>query len=249
MAFQLVTTEPGFSAMLQNKAYLVKMEEVGCTYSELLYTTGFGPCMVLVVHQGVTHRGALAHLWAPFGDEGTYLRERVSSILENLKINPNAGFDIALIEGMWGKSPDIPDELRQVFKASAVLDRRAVEYRLLNSVVLYDPSNGNLAHYSDIAGASDPIHKAPYAKALLVRNMKSPYPTWQLNEQAAACTNCKTAFGVTTWRHHCRKCGLIFCDACSSHKKKVTYPASRNQEELIASIDKEIRVCDKCFRQ
>jgi len=28
------------------------------------------------------------------------------------------------------------------------------------------------------------------------------------------CNQCKSSFGVLLWRHHCRICGVIFCDGC-----------------------------------
>ena len=52
------------------------------------------------------------------------------------------------------------------------------------------------------------------------------------------CANCDTQFTYSKRRHHCRLCGDVFCDACSSHR--VTLPLEG------AEFDKPVRVCDTC---
>lgn len=61
-------------------------------------------------------------------------------------------------------------------------------------------------------------------------------PVWKEGDE---CFRCKTAFGVITRKHHCRACGNIFCDKCSS--KSSTVPKF--------GIEKEVRVCDSCYAQ
>lgn len=61
-------------------------------------------------------------------------------------------------------------------------------------------------------------------------------PVWKEGDE---CFRCKTAFGVITRKHHCRACGNIFCDKCSS--KTSTVPKF--------GIEKEVRVCDSCHTQ
>lgn len=61
-------------------------------------------------------------------------------------------------------------------------------------------------------------------------------PVWKEGDE---CFRCKTAFGVITRKHHCRACGNIFCDKCSS--KTSTVPKF--------GIEKEVRVCDSCYTQ
>ena len=53
------------------------------------------------------------------------------------------------------------------------------------------------------------------------------------------CSRCRVAFGVVQRKHHCRCCGQVFCDKCSS----------KNSQIPKFGIEKEVRVCDECFEQ
>lgn len=52
-----------------------------------------------------------------------------------------------------------------------------------------------------------------------------------------SCHRCKSTFSLVNRKHHCRCCGQIFCDKCSS--KTSTIPKF--------GIEKEVRVCDECY--
>ena len=43
-------------------------------------------------------------------------------------------------------------------------------------------------------------------------------PHWQPDEAARDCAGCKQPFTVSRRRHHCRSCGLLFCNDCSKNK-------------------------------
>eukprot|EP01062_Namystynia_karyoxenos_P073433 TRINITY_DN70230_c0_g1_i1.p1 TRINITY_DN70230_c0_g1~~TRINITY_DN70230_c0_g1_i1.p1 ORF type:complete len:1565 (+),score=416.95 TRINITY_DN70230_c0_g1_i1:121-4695(+) len=56
---------------------------------------------------------------------------------------------------------------------------------------------------------------------------------WTKDEDAKQCKRCQVKFGTLTRKHHCRRCGGVFCDNCSSHR--VTLGPLKDQ-----------RVCEKC---
>ncbi|CAD5120926.1 DgyrCDS9481 [Dimorphilus gyrociliatus] len=62
-------------------------------------------------------------------------------------------------------------------------------------------------------------------------------PVWVPDNKTTECFGCQVNFTTFNRRHHCRKCGKIFCGTCSKYK------------ELIVSQDrkKPLRVCFNCF--
>uniref|UniRef100_A0A8R1DII4 Hepatocyte growth factor-regulated tyrosine kinase substrate n=1 Tax=Caenorhabditis japonica TaxID=281687 RepID=A0A8R1DII4_CAEJA len=61
-------------------------------------------------------------------------------------------------------------------------------------------------------------------------------PEWA---EGPECYRCRSVFTVFTRKHHCRACGQIFCDKCSS--REMTLPQF--------GIEKDVRVCETCFEK
>lgn len=59
-------------------------------------------------------------------------------------------------------------------------------------------------------------------------------PQWMDGE---TCHRCRTTFTTFNRKHHCRACGQVFCNQCSS--KQSTLPKF--------GIEKEVRVCNTCY--
>jgi len=59
---------------------------------------------------------------------------------------------------------------------------------------------------------------------------------WKENAEQPNCKVCNTEFGFTRWHHHCRRCGMNVCNACSSTRK------------CIPGYAKDQRVCDTCVQ-
>ena len=82
-----------------------------------------------------------------------------------------------------------------------------------------------------------PPHSSNLALSMSPSFATSP-PTstvqWIPNHLAAHCLSCYEDFSFLRRRHHCRRCGLIFCEQCSS-KRVQLQPAAQ-----------PVRVCDKC---
>ncbi|KAF6339342.1 FYVE, RhoGEF and PH domain containing 6 [Rhinolophus ferrumequinum] len=71
-----------------------------------------------------------------------------------------------------------------------------------------------------------------------VSPLGSKAPIWVPDTRATMCMICTSEFTLTWRRHHCRACGKIVCQACSSNKYGLDY--LKNQPA---------RVCEHCFQE
>ncbi|XP_038612207.1 FYVE, RhoGEF and PH domain-containing protein 6 [Tachyglossus aculeatus] len=71
-----------------------------------------------------------------------------------------------------------------------------------------------------------------------VSPLGSKAPIWIPDTRVTMCMVCTSEFTLTWRRHHCRACGKIVCQACSSNKYGLDY--LKNQPA---------RVCERCFEQ
>jgi hypothetical protein len=62
-------------------------------------------------------------------------------------------------------------------------------------------------------------------------------PTWLPDDEVAACMGCDEPFGIKYRRHHCRHCGNILCQKCTT--KRTTIPHLQ--------YTKPMRVCETCY--
>ena len=61
-------------------------------------------------------------------------------------------------------------------------------------------------------------------------------PVWVRDDAVTMCMACTTAFRTLRRRHHCRACGMIVCNNCSSYKFRLEYS------------QKVERVCVNCYK-
>jgi hypothetical protein len=62
-------------------------------------------------------------------------------------------------------------------------------------------------------------------------------PVWIADADRSLCAICLEAFTLVKSKHHCRACGDVFCEACSS--KHIVMPHY--------GYTKAVRVCNPCF--
>eukprot|EP00795_Rhopilema_esculentum_P008037 gene8037-13951_t len=62
---------------------------------------------------------------------------------------------------------------------------------------------------------------------------------WVKDEVAERCSNCDVKFSLAERRHHCRKCGRVFCAKCSQDKHPIAQ----------LSIFVPVRVCKDCYSE
>ncbi|RUS70934.1 hypothetical protein EGW08_021304 [Elysia chlorotica] len=68
-------------------------------------------------------------------------------------------------------------------------------------------------------------------------NQSQGPPTWVPDEESTECMSCQVPFSFVRRRHHCRNCGKIFCNRCSSNFVPLPHFGQ----------DKCVRVCNRCF--
>lgn len=68
---------------------------------------------------------------------------------------------------------------------------------------------------------------------------------WVVDNTRAHCVFCGVAFSTFRRRHHCRRCGEIFCDSCSDFTRDVANPATRPGAP-VAAVENDARVCVRC---
>ncbi|KAG0550795.1 hypothetical protein BDA96_01G368200 [Sorghum bicolor] len=67
---------------------------------------------------------------------------------------------------------------------------------------------------------------------------------WMPDHSCRVCYDCDTQFTIFNRRHHCRRCGRIFCGKCTANSIPVSSGPDRNVDE-----GDRIRVCNFCFKQ
>jgi hypothetical protein len=97
---------------------------------------------------------------------------------------------------------------------------------------------------SFIVSAASPAIKAAWLNVLeqtlkevngSPQPLAAPAPVWMQDAESPVCLSCNRNFDTFRRRHHCRRCGLLFCKACC----KVKLMFSR-------AFKKPQRVCNDC---
>ncbi|XP_021941122.1 zinc finger FYVE domain-containing protein 21-like isoform X3 [Zootermopsis nevadensis] len=92
------------------------------------------------------------------------------------------------------------------------------------------------------AVCSKKLIKSKSGLRIVVTNDKfrSPFllcePQWTPDSESTNCTACKVKFDFVTRRHHCRRCGLIYCGSCCESKMGLP---------RMCFVD-PVRVCNRC---
>ncbi|MCO5589984.1 hypothetical protein L7F22_043953 [Adiantum nelumboides] len=79
---------------------------------------------------------------------------------------------------------------------------------------------------------------------------QSMIPIWEDDAEASTCRGCNRKFTFFLRKHHCRRCGRIFCDACSTHRAKLTPEEliidPGMPEMILTESNGPSRICDGC---
>lgn len=74
---------------------------------------------------------------------------------------------------------------------------------------------------------------------------------WESDTDVKECRGCRRKFGFLVRRHHCRCCGLIHCDRCSTSRaylesSQILQDPNGPLESLEVLSSQHVRVCDNC---
>ena len=97
---------------------------------------------------------------------------------------------------------------------------------------IFFPHNDSLNPTSYFAHSMMPISESSSA----TRNLLLP-PTWIPDELVNTCSLCAQVFNLIRRRHHCRRCGNIFCHQCSNNYISLK----------CFGYAKPVRVCNRCL--
>ncbi|WRT68369.1 uncharacterized protein IL334_005345 [Kwoniella shivajii] len=135
-------------------------------------------------------------------------------------------------------SKEFVDELSGLIKApSTSPEVKQMLLKMFQQWALAFQSKKELSFFTDVynelknSGIKFPPPPAPIAAHLLET---STAPAWVDSD---VCMRCRTAFTFTNRKHHCRNCGLVFDQACSSRTMAIPR----------FGIAEEVRVCESCW--
>ncbi|KAI0750930.1 hypothetical protein C8Q80DRAFT_1217832 [Daedaleopsis nitida] len=108
-------------------------------------------------------------------------------------------------------------------------------------------------HLSQAPEFRVPTHEAP--QKVLTPRWAAPTPhqvhaTWERDDAVAECRECRRRFTFLN-RRHCRRCGRIFCDRCSSYRalldpSDIVHDPSFPDTSPVAT---QQRVCQGCYEE
>ncbi|EAU80269.1 hypothetical protein CC1G_13402 [Coprinopsis cinerea okayama7 len=123
--------------------------------------------------------------------------------------------------------------------------------------------------HSGVSSSSSSLYDVPAISAQLAGERPNehlavllPKAMWKPDNLASVCDNlyCRVSFGLFERRHHCRKCGGVFCAACTSRNTPLldtsnlefTHPPRNIPITAFDSPTSPVlnsRVCDDCYDQ
>jgi hypothetical protein len=115
-----------------------------------------------------------------------------------------------------------------------VINKMKKEIKILNhensilKVELESFKNKQIESREDIILENDPF--------INYKTLSMTIPRWIPDAIVKKCKDCNKFFGCMVRKHHCRKCGEIFCSSCSN-----------NFQSFYPYFAKKVRTCKNCF--
>ncbi|XP_071033149.1 hepatocyte growth factor-regulated tyrosine kinase substrate [Parasteatoda tepidariorum] len=129
------------------------------------------------------------------------------------------------------------EELKDLIKATT---NENVRNRILELIQVWAHAFRNEPKYRAVQDIFNMLKVEGYKLQILKESdamfVADTAPDWS---DGSCCHRCRTQFTVIQRKHHCRNCGQIFCNKCSSR----SCPIPR------FGIEKDVRVCEACWEK
>ncbi|CAF0973189.1 unnamed protein product [Rotaria sp. Silwood1] len=159
------------------------------------------------------------------------LTENLATVRSELRITNEK---LSNVHQIKSEKSDIEARLVVNQDERRVLLERSLASESKNEKLIFE-NNQLIKKNTDLESALQEI--AREYQVLQIQTNKLNQRRWLNDDDINACMKCNQTFSVTQRKHHCRNCGNIFCDSCSSKTAIVA-----------ASSKKPQRVCDQCYK-
>ncbi|KAG2187515.1 hypothetical protein INT44_005204 [Umbelopsis vinacea] len=114
----------------------------------------------------------------------------------------------------------------------------------------------NPAQFLPSSSSSTSLHLA-HPDIVLPRSHSQTISTsrvWEADKDANDCRRCKRRFNFLVRRHHCRRCGQVVCDRCSTHRanmarSQIVQDPSIPGWQQVQMASQPQRICDRCYSE
>ena len=105
--------------------------------------------------------------------------------------------------------------------------RRIWEIWEVSSWLLREGRAAELTQTSSMSSTPTSVQPSPKRKSSFFQSPDRTHthreyqPFWELNDRHSKCQRCQRSFGVARRKHHCRACGYVCCNRCTSYRKQL----------------------------
>lgn len=127
---------------------------------------------------------------------------------------------------------ELPIDFAKGKEIRALLEQVTVGYNKSTN-----PQGGSTADVATQKPTGPAEHKSTQSSTTPRSESGYGWDNWQPDETATRCAACSKSFSFVVRKHHCRNCGIIFCDSCTSSRLRLP---EKNYKDVV-------RVCKGCY--
>ena len=161
------------------------------------------------------------------------------------------GFEVEMLHSRRNELAEIPDEVVHIHadvydpaQLEAVL-KQAVSLRLTNEKAV-GITRENVESGRQTAAQYIAIWEKRVGEAESYDERPELDTQWVPDGCSQVCMQCAVGFWLLRRRHHCRGCGWLLCDDCSSHRQPLQTVVTESFGSQPGEEGKTYRVCSEC---